>query len=198
MLKAESTGEGVKMIHLDSVNMLNRAEPQVGLVAPPQGNWQMHVAKSRFRQARCGATLGSLWSALTGRERRLMRLSEVQSRCRVRGSHYAGVRTVSIDEIQGSEGRCADFDTRFRPLRSHNKGRWASVAKARLKGVTLPLVELVQVGDVYFVRDGHHRISVARAFGQESIDAEVTVWQVTGWLQEERPAAVGRLVAVPV
>lgn len=186
------------MIHLDSVNMLNHAEPQAGLVAPPQGDWRMHVAASKFRRARCQALVGRLWAALTGRERRLMRLSEVQSRYRVRGSHYAGVRTVSIDEIRGSEGRCGDFDARFRPLRSHNQGRWASVAKARLKGVTLPLVELVQVGDAYFVRDGHHRISVAQAFGQESIDAEVTVWRVAGAPQEERPAAVGKLVTMPV
>jgi len=63
-------------------------------------------------------------------------------------------------------------------------------------GVTLPLVDLVQVGDVYFVRDGHHRISVARAFGQESIDAQVTVWEVARPLSRERAAPVGRLVPV--
>jgi ParB-like chromosome segregation protein Spo0J len=53
-----------------------------------------------------------------------------------------------------------------------------SVALARLKGVVLPAVELAQVREAYYVLDGHHRISVARAFGQESIDAAVTVWEV--------------------
>jgi hypothetical protein len=185
------------MIHLDSVNMLNQAEPRAGLCAPPQGDWQMRAAMGMFQKAKAQAWLGRLWSALTGSGCRLFRLSEVLSSCRVRGSHYAGVRTVSIDEIRGSEGRCRDFDADFRPLRSHNKVRWARIAKARLKGVTLPLVELVQVGGVYFVRDGHHRISVARAFGQQNIDAEVTVWQVAARLPWERPEPVGRLVAVP-
>jgi hypothetical protein len=71
------------------------------------------------------------------------------------------------------------------------------VAKARLKGVTLPPVELIQVGDVYFVRDGHHRISVARAFGQEHVDAEVTVWEVTESLSHEQLAPVVQAVMQP-
>jgi hypothetical protein len=50
-----------------------------------------------------------------------------------------------------------------------------NIAKLRLEGRPLPPVELIQVGDSYFVRDGHHRISVARAFGQTAIDAQVTV-----------------------
>jgi hypothetical protein len=54
----------------------------------------------------------------------------------------------------------------------------------------LPPVELIQVGDVYFVRDGHHRISVARMMGQDSIDAEVTVWETAGLLPWERAATI--------
>jgi len=56
-------------------------------------------------------------------------------------------------------------------------------------GTPLPPVELVQVGDVYFVRDGHHRISVARTVGQRDIEAEVTVWHVDGPLPWEEPLA---------
>jgi hypothetical protein len=58
----------------------------------------------------------------------------------------------------------------------------------------LPPVVLVQVGDVYFVRDGHHRISVARALGQLDIEAEVTVWHLSGplpWDAAERPSRPG-------
>jgi hypothetical protein len=185
------------MIHLGSVHMLNQADAKVGLCTPVQGDWRMRAAMGAFQKEWRQARLGRLFSELTGRTGRLLRLSDVLFSCRVRGSHYAGVRTVAIDDIQGSEGRCGDFDAEFRPLRLHNKARWARVAQARLTGVTLPLVELVQVGDVYFVRDGHHRISVARAFGQESIDAQVTVWEVAGPLPRERAAPVGRLVAVP-
>jgi uncharacterized ParB-like nuclease family protein len=55
-------------------------------------------------------------------------------------------------------------------------------------GRELPPVELVQLGDLYFVRDGHHRISVAQAMGQESIEAEVIVWQAEGLLPWEQSA----------
>src|SRR6266508_3609036 len=86
------------------------------------------------------------------------------------------------------EGRCDDFDVGFHPLKEHTEERWVSVARAQLRGLGLPPVELIQMGDAYFVRDGHHRISVAAALGQQEIDAVVTVWQVAEPVQEERPA----------
>ena len=55
--------------------------------------------------------------------------------------------------------------------------RWLGVARAALRGEHLPPVDLIRAGDVYYVRDGHHRISVARALGQREIDARVTVWE---------------------
>jgi hypothetical protein len=81
--------------------------------------------------------------------------------------------------------RSNDFDRDFHPLQDHCKDRWLRVARARDEDKVLPPVVLVQVGDVYFVRDGHHRISVARARGQLDIEAEVTVWQVGGPLPWE-------------
>ncbi len=90
--------------------------------------------------------------------------------------HYAGVQTVAIRSIRGSEGRLIDFDAEFRPLHDRTRDRWVSVAAARLRGTRLPPVELIKSGDDYFVRDGHHRISVARALGEEFIEANVTVW----------------------
>ena len=63
-----------------------------------------------------------------------------------------------------------------------------SQATARQQGKYLPAVVLVQVGDIYFVQDGHHRISVARALGQSEIEARVTIWQVSGPLPWETPA----------
>jgi hypothetical protein len=89
---------------------------------------------------------------------------------------HAGLQLVPIAKIRGSEGRCDDFDADFRPLKSHNRDRWVSVALARSHDVALPPAELVQVNDAYFVRDGHHRISVAKLAGQLEIEAEVTVW----------------------
>ena len=80
---------------------------------------------------------------------------------------------VSLSKIVGTEGRSEDFDADFNPLKKHNRERWISIAAARQKGVVLPAVELLQVGNVYYVRDGHHRISVAKALGQLELDAQV-------------------------
>jgi hypothetical protein len=88
--------------------------------------------------------------------------------------HYEGVQTVPVEQIKGSEGRVNDFDIEFYPVREHVELRWVNVAIAMLRGVPLPPVELVRVNDTYYVRDGHHRISVARAMKQKTIDAVVT------------------------
>ncbi|HSN74547.1 MAG TPA: transcriptional regulator, partial [Anaerolineae bacterium] len=80
----------------------------------------------------------------------------------------------------GSMGRTGDFDHHFHPLDDRLRSRWISVAMARRQFIPLPPVSLVQVGACYFVQDGHHRISVARALGESAIDAEVIVWDVSG------------------
>jgi len=95
------------------------------------------------------------------------------------GSFYAGTKVVRIDSIIGSEGRISDFDMEFHPINEEARQRWVSVAVAYLQRLPLPPVELIQIGDAYFVRDGHHRISVSRAFGQIAIDAEVITWKAT-------------------
>ena len=146
-----------------------------------------------YSRARDRGLRGQLWSTLTGHSRRLLALEEIEATCTVHALRYAGVQTVPISQIRGSEGRSDDFDCDFNPLQDHNKGRWLSVAAARRRGKELPPVKLVQVGDVYFVCDGHHRISVARALGQRDIEAKVMVWSVTGPLPWERSAAVHNL-----
>jgi hypothetical protein len=143
---------------------------------------------------------GQRWSILSGGTGHLFDLVEIEAACTVLARCHAGVRTVPIDQIRGSEGRSGDFDRDFNPLQDHNRGRWLRVAKARQQGVVLPPVDLIQVGDVYFVRDGHHRISVARAAGQLDIEAEVVVWQVDGSLPWETrlaaPILIGQGAAV--
>lgn len=116
---------------------------------------------------------------LMRRSSSLFNLAEVETNQRIKNRYPAGVQLVVIDQIQGSQGRCRDFDRAFYPRQCHSQSRWLQVATARELGIALPLVELIQVGNIYFVRDGHHRISVARAMGQIEIEAEVRVWQVT-------------------
>jgi len=100
---------------------------------------------------------------------------------------------VPICQIRGSENRAGDFDRDFNPLRDHNQGRWQRVAEARQLGKALPPVDLVQVEELYFVRDGHHRISVAQALGQQEIEAKVVVWRVSGPLPWETRTTDGSL-----
>jgi hypothetical protein len=135
------------------------------------------VTDNLYSRARGRGRWGQLWAKLTGRSRRLLALGEIKTTASVRARSQAGVRTVPIDQIRGSESRSQDFDRDFNPLQDHSRGRWLSVATAWQWGRMLPPVELIQVGDVYFVRDGHHRISVARAMGQQHVEAVVVVWQ---------------------
>jgi len=139
-----------------------------------------------YRSTRTNANRRKFWSWLTGDSRSLLDLGTVEAQCSIQSRCYAGIQTVPISQIQGSEGRSQDFDAEFRPLQSRTRDRWVGIATAGYMGRTLPPVELIQVGDLYFVRDGHHRISVARAMGQEGIEAEVTVWQVVGLLPWEK------------
>jgi hypothetical protein len=87
--------------------------------------------------------------------------------------HTSRVRSVHLDRVTGTESKLSDFDRQFRPLNERTRQRWVRVAAARLAGLELPAVELVKVGEAYFVRDGHHRVSVARAMGESYIEAVV-------------------------
>jgi hypothetical protein len=73
----------------------------------------------------------------------------------------------------GSEGRYQDFDIDFLPLREFSRSRWQNIDAARLTDKPLPPILVYKIGDFYFVRDGNHRVSVAKELGQEFIDAEV-------------------------
>lgn len=125
------------------------------------------------------AFLRRLWCGMTGQRYQLLNLEGVQTQGVGQGRRHGGIQFVAIAQICGSEGRSQDFDANFCPLNDHNRERWVNIALARREDVVLPLVELIQIGDRYFVRDGHHRISVAKAQGQLEIEAEVTCWDVT-------------------
>jgi hypothetical protein len=136
-------------------------------------------AGALFASARRTARVRQIWAKLRGQSRRLLDLTTVAAASAIGDRRAAGMQTIPIRQICGSEGRCDDFDMAFHALQTHTEDRWVSVARANLRGRGLPPVELVQIGEVFFVRDGRHRISVAVALGQQEIDALVTVWQVT-------------------
>jgi hypothetical protein len=119
------------------------------------------------------AYLRGLWdklvAALTGRAHGLQGLP-----AQINAGHFAGARVVPVAKVRGSENRTHDFDADFHPLHPESRDRWISVYEAWRKGKPLPPVELVQVGETYYVRDGHHRLSVAHALRIDYVDALVT------------------------
>jgi hypothetical protein len=84
-----------------------------------------------------------------------------------------GLQVVPLDAIVGTVDRAADFDRGFRPTTTRLRSRWERIAAAQRRGEALPPISLFQVGELYFVRDGHHRVSVAKSLGRTDIDAYV-------------------------
>ena len=91
------------------------------------------------------------------------------------GEQRIGLRTIQVDSIVGSVDRTKDFDRRFRPTSGRVRERWQRLALAHRRGEAIPPIEVYRVGDLHFVYDGHHRVSVARALNLSLIDAYVTV-----------------------
>ena len=142
-----------------------------------------------FNAARLRGTIERVKSVLRRCSWRLLDLDVIQT-SQVRHRRYGGIQGVNLSQICGSMGRTNDFDRHFHPLDDRLRDRWVSVAMTRSQYIPLPPVNLVQVGDRYFVEDGHHRISVARALGESTIDAEVSIWDVSGplpWGQQPTP-----------
>ncbi len=123
-----------------------------------------------FNHAFAHARMARLVAKLLHKDNRLQCLAAQPS-----PSHHPASRivTVPLRKIKGSLGRTDDFDTSFNPLHERCRSRWVSILTAIRSNLPLPPVELLQVGDAYYVQDGHHRISVAHALGQEAIEAHI-------------------------
>jgi hypothetical protein len=130
-------------------------------------------ANSDFQKARSRETLHKILNLLNPSERELLSLREVRETLRPKSESYRGLQVVDIDRIVGSEGRYADFNKQFLPKHEHLRNRWTRVDEAHIQMVNLPAIRLYEIGGVYFVRDGNHRVSVARSQGVAKIDAEV-------------------------
>ncbi len=141
----------------------------------PTGNnsFLHNITRAHFEDARRREWLAALRDALSRSPHELLGLEEVRHRLQIRGQRHLGLMTVPLDKIIGSEGRYADFDRHFLPRSDHVRERWMNIDRANQLYIDLPPVDLYKIGDVYFVRDGNHRVSVARQQGQRDIDANV-------------------------
>ncbi len=136
--------------------------------------WKESQADGDFLRARTLELLGRISDVLTRSKHDLLPLEDVLSILKPTNETYQGMQTVPIDLIVGSEGRYRDFNGHFLPRRDHLRSRWVKVNMAHYEDIILPPVKLYEIGGVYFVRDGNHRVSVAKLRGQMAIDAEVT------------------------
>ncbi len=129
--------------------------------------------RSDFGRARRKAFLNRVRSIISGRPATLLSYDEVKSALHIGGPVYRGVQTVRVDQIVGSLNRYHQFDRAFLPVEDRIASRWQSVDRAFYQEISLPPILLYKIGQVYFVVDGHHRVSVAREQGQEFIEADV-------------------------
>jgi hypothetical protein len=91
-----------------------------------------------------------------------------------RGERRLGLQTIPLDSIVGTVDRTREFDRRFRPTSRRVRQRWQRIAEAQRRGEPMPPIRVYRIGDMHFVEDGHHRVSVARMLGHKDIDAYVT------------------------
>jgi hypothetical protein len=141
-----------------------------------EGRIDQHVANlasADFERARRKAFFNDLTALLARRPNYLLAFEEVQRALPFKGQTYKGMQEVLVSKIVGSVDRYHDFDRAFLPTQTKTRPRWESVDIATLTDVILPPVQLYKVGDIYFVKDGNHRVSVAREKGSAYVDAEV-------------------------
>lgn len=130
-------------------------------------------ADAVFSRAMSRALARELKDQLLRRSRHLLPFDEVRERLELWYGRDIGRQTVPLDAIVGSQGRYRNFSRHFLPLDENLRQRWKEIEMAVAAGRDLPPVELYKVCNAYFVKDGHHRISVAKAKQRTNIEARV-------------------------
>lgn len=131
-------------------------------------------AVEEFRAARLRSSMEQIRAALRGRSVDLLSYEEVREKIRAQETNQRDLKNIPLNAIVGSVGRYTDFTRGFFPRREVDKERWARVRMQAEHLEGLPPIEVYQVGDVYFVIDGNHRVSVAKSLNTETIEAYVT------------------------
>ena len=151
-------------------------------------------AKSDFSRARRHGVMARLANRLRrepGDVDLILPFEEVIEALGNRGERILGVQTIPLDSIVGSVDRTREFDRSFRPTSQRVRSRWERIALAQRKGESMPPIQVYRIGELHFVKDGHHRVSVARAQGRNVIDAQVT--QVQTAVEPEQALGVADL-----
>ena len=140
-------------------------------MSPDSLNFRLAIQD--FQYARQKAGIQQVLARITGKSNQLLSYEDVAEKLKLRARSEAGTKNIPVDAIVGSVGRYTDFTRTFLPRRGEDQQRWARVKAAMEEGQGLPPIEVYKVGDVYFVIDGNHRVSIARQEGAKSIEARV-------------------------
>ena len=132
-----------------------------------------NVSNQEFESARFSSLLTSLKYFLIGRNNELLSFEKIKKGFELYKQKYLGFQTIPIDVIIGSFDRYKDFDRYFLPKKVHLQQRWAKIHNLIARDVILPPVKLYKIGEIYFVIDGNHRVSVSKKLGVKYIEAEV-------------------------
>lgn len=135
--------------------------------------FKYHAALHDFQSARQRAAVQEILARLTGKSTQLLSYDEVAEKLKLQVRTERGLQQIPLDAIVGSVGRYTDFTRTFLPRRADDQQRWVGVKAAMESGEGLPPIEVYKVGEVYFVIDGNHRVSIARQEGFDSIQARV-------------------------
>src|SRR5690348_11606767 len=138
----------------------------------PQADAENDFARARRRQVL--ATLARRLRRQPADSGRLLRLDQIIGALGMRGERQLGLQTIPLDTIAGTAEQRRDFDRQFRPTTNRARSRWEQLAQAERRGAAIPPIEVYRIGGLHFVSDGHHRVSIAAATGQQTIDAYVT------------------------
>lgn len=134
-------------------------------------------ARHEVERARWLGSIHDLLAILRGESNDLLPFEWVRH-LHPAGEHPLGVQPIPVENIIGSVDRYREFDRHYLPREPHLDERWIGVRAAQLQSQELPPIQVYKVGELYFVKDGNHRVSVARRQGQVYIDAHVIELQV--------------------
>ncbi len=141
---------------------------------PSDSTFSRFASQQEFEKASRRAVVEELLAPIRGRSAALLPFDEVQRILRAHQQVDRGTQMIPLDRIVGSVGRYRDFTRAFLPRAGSSRQRWVNIHAAMDRLEVLPPIEVYQVGEVYFVKDGNHRVSVARASGLKEIEAYVT------------------------
>lgn len=144
----------------------------------------MESSRQDFSKAYWKGFWQSILHWLRRSDNQLLPFDEVRKRIPMRGQFYRGLQQIPTEKIVGSVNRFHDFDRAFLPRQTHTRGRWESIDRAYFEDVILPPIDVYQLGEIYFVKDGNHRVSVAKERGQAFMDAYVTMIDIPGIIDE--------------